>query len=126
MRAAKDDRGRSKVQKMLISVIRAGKGIFHFTGDLDSYNLELLRDLAMRGEELEGAEMRIRVDPAEEAALQERKQWLENLTRAGVSVHVEHAPGKLLRESWYEALKSRSARPQADTSALRAVAKEIA
>jgi hypothetical protein len=113
---------------MLISVIRAGKGIFHFTGDLDAYNLELLRELALRGEDnLDGAEIRIRVDPAEEAALRERKQWLENLGRAGVSVRVEHAPGKLLRESWYEALKSRAPRPQTDASvALREVAKEIA
>jgi len=113
---------------MLISVIRAGKGMFHFTGDLDAYNLELLRELAMRGDDLEGAEIRIRVDPAEEDALQERKQWLESLGRAGVSVRVEHAPGKLLRESWYEALKSRSPRPPADAAAgaLHTVAKGIA
>ena len=102
--------------------------MFHFTGDLDAYNLELLRELAMRGDDLEGAEIRIRVDPTEEDALQERKQWLESLGRAGVSVRVEHAPGKLLRESWYEALKSRSPRPPADAAggALHTVAKGIA
>src|SRR5690349_3024364 len=112
-------------QKMLISVIRAGKGIFHFTGDLDAYNLELVHELAKRGDQAETAEIRIRIEPGEEDALKERKEWFENFTRAGIAVRVEQAPSKLLRESWYEALKTRSPRSRAPLVPLVAGVKEI-
>ena len=93
---------------MLISVIRAGKGIFHFTGDLDAYNLELLDELTVHGAG-DGAELRIRVDPTEEAALRNHQGFLDHLARAGASVRVERAPARPFRESWYEALSARSA-----------------
>jgi hypothetical protein len=56
--------------------------MFHFTGDLDAYNLELLRELAMRGDDPRRRRDPNPVDPTEEDALQERKQWLESLGRA--------------------------------------------
>lgn len=101
------DFGRRTGNEMLISVIRAGKGVFHFTGNLDAYNLELLDELTSRSE---GAELRIRIDPTEEAALRERQGWLDRLASTGASVRVERAPARPFRESWYEGLSARSAR----------------
>ena len=92
---------------MLISLIREGRGVFHFTGELDPYNLQLLHEIAARTAERPGAELRIRLDPNEEALLSERKDWLLELTRGGTSVRVERSPAKPSRESWYETLSKR-------------------
>jgi hypothetical protein len=122
IRAAPARRPEVEETPMLISVSRAGRGIFHFSGNLDAYSFGLLHELTSAGRLSEGAELKIRIDPSEEAALRERKGWLEALTRAGASVLVERAPARPFRESWYETLKARgngTAEPAQDKKASR-------
>jgi hypothetical protein len=77
---------------MLIAVIRAGtgRGILHFAGETDAYNLEMLRDHVSRAVASAcDAQLRINVDKNEEAAfLEVTHDWLSALVNAGVSVQV--------------------------------------
>jgi hypothetical protein len=80
---------------MLIAVTRGGKGVFHFAGELDEYNLTVVGD-HVRGLTRSNAtaELRIRLDADEESAFRNRAtQWIGRLADAGVAVTI-HAPGK--------------------------------
>lgn len=75
---------------MVISVIQQGKGVLHFSGELDSYNLQLLGELATT---LTGGpasnEIRIALDAGERAALEgPGRQLLDRLTTAGYDVSI--------------------------------------
>ena len=82
---------------MLIAVTRGGKGVFHFAGELDEYNLTVVGDhvrAASQGQGLARAELRIRLEADEESAFRNRAtQWLGRLADAGVAVTVQAPTG---------------------------------
>jgi hypothetical protein len=74
---------------MVISVIQQGKGVLHFSGELDSYNLELLGSLAAFSDDSPRREVRIAVDAEERQALgSEGQRFLQRLKEAGYAVSI--------------------------------------
>ena len=73
---------------MVISVIQEGKGVLHFSGELDPYNLQLLGEhAASLPASPQRPEIRITIDDAERAALSpENERLLNQLATAGLSV----------------------------------------
>jgi hypothetical protein len=73
---------------MVISVIQEGKGVLHFSGELDPYNIQLVSHHAANlTASPEQMEIRIALDPRERAALTpENERLLNRLATAGFSV----------------------------------------
>jgi len=73
---------------MVISVIQQGKGVLHFSGELDGYNLQLLGEHASTlPRDTRENEIRIALDANERAALTpEGKNLLERLAAAGYAI----------------------------------------
>jgi len=76
---------------MVVSVIQEGKGVLHFSGELDAYNLQLLGEhAATLSARAQHREIRIALDSGERAALTpEGARLLDRLATAGASVSVE-------------------------------------
>jgi len=83
---------------MVISVIQEGKGILHFSGELDPYNLQVFGEHASSlPAGANGGEIRISLDVDERAALTpENERWLKQLATAGFSVSIQarHKEGR--------------------------------
>ena len=84
---------------MVISVIQEGKGVLHFSGELDAYNLQLLGEhAATLPSGPARPEIRIALDSRERAALTpESERLLNRLATAGVSVFTQsrHKEGRV-------------------------------
>ena len=77
---------------MVISVIQQGRGVLHFSGELDSYNLQLLGEHTAFTAESPEREVRIALEPGEHANLTtEGRRVLERLRTAGYAVSIQPA-----------------------------------
>jgi hypothetical protein len=84
---------------MVISVIQEGKGVLHFSGELDPYNLQLVSEhAASLPPSAEPREIRIALDSAERDSLtEESERLLRQLATAGFSVSIRsrHKEGRI-------------------------------
>jgi hypothetical protein len=81
---------------MRVSVVQAGKSVFHVGGDLDTYSLETLRDHVTRFlQKSLDAHVLISMAPEDEDAFRNSaKRWIESLEAVGASVSVSVAKTK--------------------------------
>jgi hypothetical protein len=78
---------------MMHATVRSQRGALHFIGEVNPYNLEVLRQyLRDTSREEGGVSLRIAVDADDQQAFAEQaRRWLAGLGRLGVAVELQKA-----------------------------------
>jgi hypothetical protein len=83
---------------MLRAVIRSGREVFHFSGELSGYNLQTLRQHIRKPSEAGTVHLRIQIEPSDEEAFgRYSSRWLPELAKSGavIELRAPHKPSQM-------------------------------